>query len=263
MLFIGDVGWEEWEELDVAKVGGLDFGWPCSEGARENTPYANLSPLMGPCAEPASWTRPTMAISHQWADSSHPSGLRGNSITSGPFYLHSQFPGVWQGRQLIADFYRGWIRAATFDAQQQFLSSDELATGMQGPVDLAIDPSTGWLYVACIVDDRVRRIRWAPTAAVDPIVVAPVALGPARPNPARGEVAFDLQLAGPGAIAFEVLDVTGRLVWCEDLRSFPSGEYPLRWRGRDSQGRPQPPGVYLARVRTRSAEYRQRCVWLQ
>ena len=263
VLYIGDVGWEQWEELDVARTGGRDFGWPCSEGARENTPYANLAPLMGTCADPSSWTRPAMAISHLWADSSDPAGLRGNSITAGPFYTHTQFPSLWRGRLLFADFYRGWIRAATFNGLQQYVSTDELATGMQGPVDLAIEPATGWLYVACIIDDRVRRIRWAPTAAVEPTSTPGIAFGPARPNPARGEVTFDLELTATGAIAFEVLDVTGRLVWREDLRSLPSGEHPLRWRGHDLQGRAQPAGVYLARVRTHSAEYRQRCVWLQ
>ena len=30
-LYIGDVGWNTWEEIDVA-TGGENFGWPCWEG---------------------------------------------------------------------------------------------------------------------------------------------------------------------------------------------------------------------------------------
>src|SRR5262249_50202594 len=30
-VFVGDVGWDDWEELDVAARGG-NYGWPCHEG---------------------------------------------------------------------------------------------------------------------------------------------------------------------------------------------------------------------------------------
>ncbi len=31
-LFISEVGWSTWEELNVAHLGGMNFGWPCREG---------------------------------------------------------------------------------------------------------------------------------------------------------------------------------------------------------------------------------------
>jgi glucose/arabinose dehydrogenase len=39
-FFIGDVGWEAYEELDVSKTGGENFGWPIFEGLTTMGSYA-------------------------------------------------------------------------------------------------------------------------------------------------------------------------------------------------------------------------------
>ncbi|MEZ5299589.1 MAG: PQQ-dependent sugar dehydrogenase [Verrucomicrobiales bacterium] len=39
-LFIGDVGWLKWEELDIAEEGGQNFGWPIYEGFEKHDGYA-------------------------------------------------------------------------------------------------------------------------------------------------------------------------------------------------------------------------------
>lgn len=54
-LYIGDVGWYSWEELNVSRSGGENFGWPMYEGYEElwgyySTPTTNLdtpNPLFG------------------------------------------------------------------------------------------------------------------------------------------------------------------------------------------------------------------------
>jgi len=61
-LWIGDVGWNAYEELDVCDAPGLDFGWPLYEGLAVHAPYAALAtpnldapnPLVGTgaCATP-------------------------------------------------------------------------------------------------------------------------------------------------------------------------------------------------------------------
>ena len=38
-LYIGDVGWDGWEELDIARAGGTNFGWPIFEGMRRQSRY--------------------------------------------------------------------------------------------------------------------------------------------------------------------------------------------------------------------------------
>ncbi len=38
-LYIGDVGWAAWEELNIADAPGMNFGWPMYEGIRNNWSY--------------------------------------------------------------------------------------------------------------------------------------------------------------------------------------------------------------------------------
>lgn len=40
-LFIGDVGWGTWEELNIARTGGENFGWPLFEGMTRHNGYWN------------------------------------------------------------------------------------------------------------------------------------------------------------------------------------------------------------------------------
>ncbi len=44
-VFIGDVGWSTWEEMNVAKVPGSNFGWPIYEGHEIMSSYNSLSTL--------------------------------------------------------------------------------------------------------------------------------------------------------------------------------------------------------------------------
>ncbi|MEO8590530.1 MAG: PKD domain-containing protein [Flavobacteriales bacterium] len=39
-LYIGDVGWTQWEEVNVAYEGGMNFGWPLFEGMETQPGYA-------------------------------------------------------------------------------------------------------------------------------------------------------------------------------------------------------------------------------
>lgn len=55
LLYIGDVGWNTWEDLNIARVGGQNFGWPVFEGMEALASYStsnveNLdapNPLLG------------------------------------------------------------------------------------------------------------------------------------------------------------------------------------------------------------------------
>ncbi|MEW6302770.1 MAG: PQQ-dependent sugar dehydrogenase [Verrucomicrobiota bacterium] len=40
-LYLGDVGWNSWEELNVATRGAVNFGWPAFEGMTNHTGYFN------------------------------------------------------------------------------------------------------------------------------------------------------------------------------------------------------------------------------
>jgi glucose/arabinose dehydrogenase len=38
-FYIGDVGWDTWEDLNVCYEGGMNFGWPLFEGMTDNSSY--------------------------------------------------------------------------------------------------------------------------------------------------------------------------------------------------------------------------------
>lgn len=246
-LLVGDVGWQLWEELTLVPSGGLDLGWPCREGPRAAPVYPGLAPTYGGCETMPATAEPVLAFHHQSPDSSIGLALKGNAISAGLFYTHTQFPTAWQGRYVFGDFYRGWIAAERFGPGGAAGSAIQLASNMNGPVDYAIEPSTGWLYVACIIDDTVRRIRWAPSADVGS-QPASLALSPPAPNPASHGVRLALTLPRPGRVAFDVLDAAGRLVWSAPAVDRPAGAVTLAWDGRDARGARVAPGLYFARV---------------
>lgn len=246
-LFVGDVGWQLWEEVTAVRAGGSNLGWPCREGPRATPSYPGCAPAFGGCETAAPALEPVLAFSHVSADSSTPVRARGNSVTSGPFYTQTQFPAAWRGRQLVGDFYRGWIHTVRYDGDGRYVTSDVLATGMNGPADYAIEPATGWLYVASIIDDRIRRIRWSPVADVVP-AAARLALSAPSPNPMRGGTSFALTLSEEARVGFEVLDAAGRLVWRAPSETRGAGTTRLAWDGRDAAGARVPPGLYFARV---------------
>jgi glucose/arabinose dehydrogenase len=90
-LWIGDVGQDAREEIDVAApgVGGQNWGWNKWEGLR---PYA-----------PGSAAR--SGFSFPVAEYSHPAG---ESITGGYVYRGTKYPAL-VGTYLYADFVKGWL----------------------------------------------------------------------------------------------------------------------------------------------------------
>ncbi|MCB0794952.1 MAG: PQQ-dependent sugar dehydrogenase [Flavobacteriales bacterium] len=51
-LYIGDVGWFQWEEINVCYEPGMNFGWPLFEGLEENVNYASLATPNGDAPVP-------------------------------------------------------------------------------------------------------------------------------------------------------------------------------------------------------------------
>jgi glucose/arabinose dehydrogenase len=41
VLYVGDVGWNTWEEINVVNKGGMNFGWPIFEGLEAHEVYSN------------------------------------------------------------------------------------------------------------------------------------------------------------------------------------------------------------------------------
>jgi glucose/arabinose dehydrogenase len=132
-LWIGDVGQNLWEEIDVAPagVGGQNWGWSVWEGDHPYPPGSSPS---------------RAGFSFPIFDYPHP---QGEAVTGGYVYHGSRYPAL-VGTYLFADYIKGWIggiRMAAPDGSP--LPSPAEATLLQtraSPSSFGVDES-GELYL--------------------------------------------------------------------------------------------------------------------
>jgi glucose/arabinose dehydrogenase len=199
-LWIGDVGWNTWEEIDrvVSPVSATasNFGWPCYEGASPQSGYqaAGLNLCSSLYSTPGSVIAPYYTYNHSDCVVTY-TGCHtgGSSITGVAFYQGGSYPAQYNGALFFADHTRNEIWAMLPGTNglpdpsnlQSFVGVD--ATGGGGhPVDLKIGPG-GDLFYVDMEDGTVHRITY--TAANQP----PTAVITASPTngPAPLTVSFD------------------------------------------------------------------------
>jgi glucose/arabinose dehydrogenase len=167
-IYIGDVGWETWEELSVSKHGGENFGWPCREGSHNNPAYIAATPAhngcgsVGTATNPSAYTSPLGDWHHSQSSQSSIPFVTGNSALGGVFYTGVGFPVTWRGRLFFGDYGYSWIRTATVDANDNVTAWNDFAAELDGPVDFAVGPDDGDLYYVSILTGQVRRIHYYP-----------------------------------------------------------------------------------------------------
>ncbi len=98
LLYIGDVGQNKWEEIDVASAGaaGLNYGWPIMEGTH--------------CFSPSSGCN-TAGLNLPVIEFSHPDGC---SVTGGYVYRGRAIPEL-AGRYFYSDYCGGWLRSFVYE----------------------------------------------------------------------------------------------------------------------------------------------------
>ena len=164
VLWAGDVGQGEWEEIDRVEVGG-NYGWDCREGAHDYEPAGCAGTYIDPVAEYP-----------------HTSGNR--SITGGYVYRGSAIPGL-AGRYVFADFESGRIWALQSDGQGGF-DIEELASTGNGPSSFGVDQD-GELYYTDYFGGRIMKLVPAGAGGADPVPEqladsgCVAAIDPARP----------------------------------------------------------------------------------
>jgi glucose/arabinose dehydrogenase len=150
-LYIGDVGQNAWEELDLEAAGspgGVNYGWRCREG----THTYNTQP---PCDDPSFLDTLTDPIIEYGRE-------EGKAVTGGFVYRGSDYPSL-VGRYFYADYVAGKIWS--------------LDTEAGGPPELELDTSLnissfgedeeGELYVVDRSGGTIRRL--APRALDKPL----------------------------------------------------------------------------------------------
>ena len=180
-LYVADVGWYYWEELNIAR-GGENFGWPCYEGPELHDWYAPSFPN-GPPGAPELLTcalidavRPASYWSHRDTTASFPSGLEGGSITGGDLYKGTAYPAAYTGRLFYSDFSQRWMGTAVPTGLS--LAQHETFSLNAGPVvSMRYDASTEVMHWIDIYDGAIYRLRFLGSD----MNAAPVAFATAGP----------------------------------------------------------------------------------
>lgn len=251
-LFIGDVGYLAWEEIDhlpFSSGGGQNYGWPLLEGG-SGPPFGDT------CGQGNVLTSPVYTYLHV-------AGIY--AVIGGPLYRATissavSLPPSYDGSYFFADWGQQWLRRLVQSRGAWQLappvagqpSPENWAQGLGAVTDLQTGPD-GALWFAVQVGERGlwRIARSLPTDVVDLGVSAHTVR--AVPNPARaGEpVRFHGSDERTSIAQLEIADVMGRRI-----ASFQSDAAPgvFVWDGLVLGGVPAPSGVYFFRTTSSSGE---------
>ncbi len=187
-LFISDVGWNKWEEIDLS-FGGENFGWPCYEGPNPQSNYQSSDPFGFCPGVGANHTDPWLTWHHSNASYA---GFTGSCATGIAVYQGTSYPPLYQGALFFMDYSKSWLRYARLDANLNAVTIGSFGTSMDSPVDLELEPGTGNLvFISLASPERIYRIRYLGGNS-PPLAVATA-------TPSYGPAPLDVDLVGSGS----------------------------------------------------------------
>jgi glucose/arabinose dehydrogenase len=140
-LFVGDVGEDKWEEIDIVTA-GANYGWPTVEGPDP--------------AGRSGFAYPLFSYPH--------TGDGRASVIGGDHARPGDLRADYQGQYFFADFSLGRIYRMVLDAQTRPVWTEVWATDVPGPVELRFGPDGALYYLANGIGE-LRRIAWVGDAA--------------------------------------------------------------------------------------------------
>jgi PKD repeat protein len=182
-LWVGDVGWNDWEEINVV-ANPTDsvvenFGWPCYEGNGRQPGYdaANLNICENLYATPGAETAPYFAYHHSnrvVANETCPTGS--SSIAGLEFEFaagqHS-YPAEYDQALFFADYSRDciWAMLKGADGKPAPGQIRTFVAGAANPVNLETGPG-GDLFYVDFDGGTIRRIQFVSETNTPPTAVA-------------------------------------------------------------------------------------------
>ncbi len=142
-LWVGDVGQDKWEEIDIVRKGG-NYGWSIREGAHEFKASSSKDPLIDPILD----------YPHQ-PSGTDKSAAYGPCLTGGYVYRGKRLKGL-EGAYLYADYVLGWVRALRADKGR--LSVDERLIEQPENISSFGEGTDGEIYLLGYSNGRIYRL---------------------------------------------------------------------------------------------------------
>lgn len=262
-LFVADVGWAQFEEIDRVDAPGQNFGWPFYEGHTAKNP---------PCTPgPGVFFTPPILVDDR-------RGENYASLVSGGVYRPAacsdcNFPSEYDGDYFYGDYYRGFIRRIHRDETgwsfapavagqpseqdwgQDFVEVTDFLVGPDGALWYCRTSEDGFDHSGHI--GRIYLYVPGPASVESGVSVARFA--PPTPSPARNEVQLSFTIERAGHARLEVFDASGRRVARVLDGELDAGSHRVNWSTRGT-GRELEVGVYFARLVVDGASWARRFV---
>ena len=171
-LWVGDVGWNDWEEINIIKNDGLavqNFGWPCYEGPGRQTGYdsANLSICENMyTSSPGTVTAPYFHYHHTSRVVPNETCPTGSSSIAGlDFQFAAEqhgYPAEYDDALFFADYSRDciWVMPKGADGKPAPGLVRTFVSGAANPVNLENGPG-GDLFYVDFDGGTIRRVSYA------------------------------------------------------------------------------------------------------
>jgi PKD repeat protein/glucose/arabinose dehydrogenase len=221
-LWIGDVGWNDWEEINVVPnpTGPTvqNFGWPCYEGNGRQSGYdgANLTICENLYTSPGAVTAPYFTYHHSNQVVPGETCPTGSSSVAGLEFefaaARSNYPAEYDDALFLADYSRDciWVMPKGADGKPAPGLIRTFVAGAANPVHLEKGPA-GDLFYVDFDGGTVRRITYtaanrppeavaaaAPKTGVAPLTVNFDGSGSSDPDP-EDPISYAWDLDGDGA----------------------------------------------------------------
>ena len=246
-LWVGDVGWQEFEELNIvpdpAAAVVRNFGWPCYDGTQRQAGYdaANLPICEGIYSSPGTVTPAYFQYRENFAVVAGEICTNSDQSLSGlAFYQGGSYPAGFDGALFFGDYTRRciWMMPAGADGRPVVSARSVFVANASFPVDLKIGPG-GDLFYLDIATGTIHRIQYSNGTAPEAIIDASVTSGrtPLQVNfdgsrssdPDGGTVTYAWDLDGDGAFDDSA---TAAATWVYSA----SGTYRVGLRVTDADG---------------------------
>lgn len=174
---LGDVGWNDREEMSIITAAGQNFGWPKYEGMTKepgynNSTYAPASHVLPKVDWRSSAPRVYVNGQIQTVGNQFPgSTFSGNASTGGYWYTGTDFPPEYRNTYFHADYGGGWVRNFSFDGSYNPTAIKNFLSNVGAVVFIGGHATTDGLYYVRY-PNQIRRVTYINSPNNPPVAIA-------------------------------------------------------------------------------------------